>query len=85
MFLITKPGYLSSLVFRTKKISYHSAPSITLTPREWPGKASVVSQGPWRSSPTPSSSENQRPSEGDSLQPWSWSDTLDMKTEFVSY
>lgn len=71
MFLITKPGYLSSskTAFRTKKISYQSTPSITLTPREWPGKVSVDSQGPWQSSPAPSSSENQLPSEGDSLQP----------------
>lgn len=70
MFLITKPGYLSSskTVFRTEKISYQST-SITLTPREWPGTASVDSQGPLQSSPAPSSSENQLPSEGDSLQP----------------
>lgn len=52
-------------------ISYQSTLSIKLTPREWPGKASVVSRGPWQSSPAPSSLENQLPSEGDSLQPWS--------------
>lgn len=81
MFLNHCLSSLSKTVFRTKKISYQSTPSITLTPREWPGKASVVSQGPWQSSPAPSSSENQLPSEGDSLQPWSWSETLGMKTK----
>ena len=43
-----------------------------LTLRGLPGRASVVSPAPWRSSRAPSSSGNQPPSEEDSLPPWSW-------------
>lgn len=45
--------------------------SVVLTPRGWPGRASWVSPGPWQSSPAPSSSGSQQPSEEDSLPPWS--------------